>query len=291
MEPKDNLFSPFVRTLYEAVTDTGGGGGETSPAAEGTGAEAPPAAGGADPSPGDGSPEAPAAAETAEDNVFRIEDVPEGEAREHVERLQRQFQAALSRARQEDRSQIADQMEAIRLFERLNDPEQVEDVLNELADKHGLEPVPPTETTPAEGEENLTPEQREIKERLERMETAEQERRQERLVARLREHVREGIEKLADENGNVDPTRERLATFAALSQKGEDGLPDVAHAVELVEAVEAAAIQRFIASKSGSAPAPDASGSTGIPQVDTSTEKGRMEAAMKIAGRHLGASS
>lgn len=297
MDPMDNLFGAFTRTLYEAVTDAGQApavdtpAGDT-PAGDATGQD-PAASGEPDPSAGTPDPQTPPAAD-AEDNVFRIGDVPE-EYRADVERLQKQMQATLSRARAEDRDKFAGiSPERLELVRRLNDPGQAEEALEELAEELGYEPVDGTSEPEAQKdipEDQLTAEQKELR-RLAEAERSRVERenveKQERITARLREHVSAGIEPLRDDQGQVDPDRERLVTFASLSSPGADGFPDVESAVALLESVEAKAVSRFIAEQKGKQPAPDPTGGTGVSQVDTSTPAGRAAAATKIAARHLG---
>lgn len=252
-----------------------------------------PDASAADPGAPAATPEQPPSPEgQADDGPFRLEDVPD-EVRPHAERLQAQFKAALTRARQEDRAPLAEAKEALELHRRLNGDDQDDALaaLNELAEKLGFEPngEPQPQVQPTEAElDKLPPEVRERLEQVEELRAAEEKRRNQERVRILREHVKDGLKPLAAEDGTIDENRERLATLASLAVKNEQTqLPDVAQAVELVQAIEAAAVQRFIDGQRNKPPAPDPEGSGGVSKPDTSSERSTLEAMEKIADRHF----
>lgn len=124
-----------------------------------------------------------------------------------------------------------------------------------------------------------------LKRDVEELKSREDKRLQDERVRVVKQHVDDGIKSYGDDVS--EDTRE-LLTFTALSNRGEGGLPDIERAVELVQAHDAAVIDRFIKSKQGE-DAPDLSGGSGIAVEDTSTEAGRLKAAERIAAKHLGA--
>jgi len=273
MNPMDKQMFVFPLAPSEAENGAGAGApaGGTSNGETAATQDAPAGTDGA-PSPateGDGPDE---------DNPFRLEDVPE-EAREHVERLQRQMQSTLSRARARDKEKVQAAEDALALVDALNDDETAADTLRDLASRLNM--------TVAEAREMVEGEQHDdgLKKDVEELKSREDKRLQDERVRVVKQHVEEGIERYGDDIS--DDTRE-LLTFTALSNRGEGGLPDIERAVELVQAHDAAVIDRFIKSKQGE-DAPDLSGGTGIAAEDTSTEAGRLRAAEAIAARHLGA--
>lgn len=264
-------FPPIAGAEAEPGADSGAAVAE----APAEGAETPPAdeASGEDPSP-------------ELDEVFRLEDVPD-EIREPVGLLQKQLQSALTRARQADREELVAAREAMELVSRLDDPEQQAEALEELAEKMGYEPVPPDERDTQEPERTLDPEIEERLAKVDELSKAEEERKHQQRIEIVRDHVNAGLDEMADGGKVSDDVRE-LYTLAALAHRGDDGLPNTERAGEIVGAVQAEAIKAFLDGKRGEDAAPDASGSTGIPQGDTSTQEGRLALAQKIAARHLG---
>lgn len=297
MEPLDNLLRVFRWTFLAPDVGAGSGGGDgqgggDNPGSEGGEAEAPAAGTDAGPttgSEGEGEP-------SGGDEVFRLEDVPD-EVRPHAERLQRQMQATLSRARAQDREEFAAQREAIQMWERLNDPDQAGEALEELADRLGYEPAGARQVAEAaqngsggeSTELELPPELQEKLARVDQLSEAEQKRVHNERVRIVREHVEEGVKQLAGDDGEVPVNAGELARYAALAIRREDGLPGVDRAVELIRAVEADAVSRYVEELKRRAenPSADASGGTGVSQVDTSTVEGRLAASERIAQRHL----
>lgn len=242
--------------------------------------------------------ETPAAEETPSadnEDVFRLADVPE-DVRPHAERLQKQMQAALSRARAEDAEKVQRAERALELVDALNDPDNARSTLQELASRLGMTVAEAeqavAEATGEEGaeESDLEKQVRELREAEEQRQTQAEKEANARRAALAKEHVEDALDDLADARGvdELDPNEEELVTLASVARRGADGLPDAKRAVELVEAIRAAAVDEYLKAKRKDAgdPAPAVAGSTGTGQHDTSTERGRLDAANKIAARH-----
>jgi hypothetical protein len=236
----------------------------------------------------------PATGEQTEDEGFAPLDIgslPEDQ-QEIAKTIERQFKSAMTRARQSDSEKLREAQEAMELAERLNDPEKALDALNELAAKHGFSQESADEPVEVPGEEPDETSKRlqELSEAEERRAAKEAESERENRISLIAEHIEDGLEGYASELGvdQVPEDNEELITFAAIANPGSDRLPNVERAVELVQAVEAAAVQRFISKKAGQTPGPDTSGEgSGISQEDMSNDKARRSAAEKVAARHF----
>jgi hypothetical protein len=163
------------------------------------------------------------------------------------------------------------------------------DAINELAERYGFIPD-------GDGDEpvELTPEQealREQQEAIAELKRAEEARTSEAQQARVRDHVFSAIDDYAEAQGlEADEelpepiTRAILAATLSVPQ-GQDGMPDVAAGIQLWRDAEQAAIERYVASKSGGTP--DLGGSSGVEDIDTTTREGRLKAANAVAARHF----
>ncbi len=220
---------------------------------------------------------------------FKLEDVPE-EYRGDVERYVKQTQAAFTRKTME-LAEIRSKFdgvdeELIPYLKRLND-DDAEDAINELADKFGLVPADveaAIEQAPEPSDELAT--------RVEQLEAKDAKEAEAAQADKIRQHVFEGIDLYAKEIG-VDeipePVAKQLIANSLALPARSDGMPDIGAAVENWKQAEAAvrdqAVQAYLASKEGDSP--DLSGSSGVQQFDTSTDKGRLEKANAIAERAL----
>lgn len=281
MDPTDGQ---DAATTTEAPPEVGAEGTPASPSTEQPAAAEPP------------SPDAEASSEDT-DEVFRLEDVPE-ELRPHAERLQKQFQATLTRNRQQDRQQVQQAEQAMQLVEALNDPDPSNRraTFEALADRIGYEAASEVASAAEEADEDPLKDLPEaVRERLSQVDElrqADERRKADERRRIVQEHVDDALDGLAEnrDGEDLDENVERLVTLAALASPEQSGLPDVKQAIELLEAVEAAAVDRYVAQKRREAEengSPQTDGSTGVEQADTSTPDGRLRKAMAIAARHL----
>lgn len=274
--------------LFDA--DDGGGTGGLAAAEDGS----TPPAGDGGPGPGTGNDDEGDLGFSA---PFSMEEVPQ-EARPYVEQFVKQTRDAfLAKANElaEQRKAIeeagATQAEAVKLVERLNDPEQVVDAMNELAERYDLVPaggqVEPSE--PPDPNAELANKVESIEQRLERED-------QERVDAARRKHVYDGIDSYKESIGVKElPERvvKQLIAGSLAREPLDNGMPDIAGAIrDWKEAVEAEAEARkaeYLDSKDTDPP--DLAGGTGIEEIDASTSQGRRRKAEAIAERAMASHS
>jgi hypothetical protein len=233
---------------------------------------------------------------------FRLADVPEENGvREHVERYTKQLHGAFTKKTQELATQRSEVESLADLNSRLgsDDPTVRNAALEEFLSKHDLEFEPANEeeaAAAATAAETAT--DTELAQRVEALEaeraaeaqaTADAERPE--YIDDVRSHIDDGLSQWAKgrnfDGGSVpDEIRDyivsRLAAHAPV-----DGLwPDMDKAIADYEAWETKVGQVYVSTKR--VEAPDASGSSGVPRFDATSESDRQKAALAIAGRHLG---
>jgi hypothetical protein len=245
----------------------------------------------------------PAGETSAEEHPFSLDAVPE-ELREHVGRLAKQLQADYTRKTMS----LADQRKALQaqidLEERLANEDTRNEALQELLGRYDLELDLGDEDEDGEEEgEGFDPEAllddedlpEEVKYLLEqekrREEQAEQEAQQKALDG-LRTHVSTALEGFREANYPAQDSLPAIVNDTLLGlgmylPAREDGLPDMEAAATMLEAVEAAAVQRFIDSKKDAPLPATRTGSSGTDKPDLSSDQARLAIANKVAERAL----
>lgn len=236
---------------------------------------------------------------------FALDDVAE-EYRGDVERYVKQTQGAFTRKTMElaeERRRVASMAD---LESRLGSEETRQEALQELLGRYDLE----LQIDGDEGEagyetgepgsdeqlEELPPWARQLIER-DRERDAERQREQtERgradTESRIETHVNGELDgyrqKAYAESETLPPeVHDALLGFGMVLPAQADGLPNMTAAVELLESIEAAAVQRFVNSKRTATLPATRTGSSGTERPDLSNDQERLKRANAVAARHL----
>lgn len=225
--------------------------------------------------------------------------IEDPQIRAQVELYAKQLQGDYTRKTQELAAQRREAQQAIDLMTRLQDEESRDQAFGELLESLGMEladdepDTPDTGTGLQEGGDDPTTRRlAELEARLAAREAAEQQAAEAQARAQregqVLEHVDQALDGYAEQQGveELDPRQRRaILAFAAASAPDEHGMPDMQGAIAEYEAMVAGAVQHYLASKQVATP--DASGSSGQPNVDLRDEKSRLAMANAIAERAL----
>lgn len=265
------------------------------------GPEATPAA------PAPAAPDAPPAEASEFEAPFRLEDVPI-EYRDHVERYINTTRPHVTRAFQSAREVEQAAQEALELADAINSPDTAFEVLRDTLDNFGIEL---TEDIWAEAqasqsagagaddsvpglEPSTDPNVQFLVERERARMAAEAESAEQAESARLRDTVQSHLSGLAEGRGYGDghdavPSEisNAVAAFAAVLPYTNDGLPNTQGAQEMLEAVEARAVQDFLKRKQPDVP-PEGGG-PGERRADIRNTQDRLRLASDVAARAMAA--
>lgn len=226
------------------------------------------------------------------DTPFNLADVDES-YREHVERYNKQLQAAYTRKTQELASQRAEVEHLTRFADAINDETTREQALRVFLDQLGYELDADDEAELAQGEDENYDEYLARIEQLEQQLAAQQQavaaQEEESWNAEVSSWVEQTLEWHAGTQGLEalpDMDRNAILTLVSTLPPDEDGMPDVHGAIVQHEANKAAVIQGYLDTKR--TPAVDLSGSTGASQMNLTDDKSRLAAMNQIASRHVG---
>lgn len=223
---------------------------------------------------------------------FNINEVPE-DVRSHVEKYANQLKSAYSKKTAELAEQRidSDTQSQLELLARLKGEDGL-DALNELADALGYEPAE-SEGEPepeAEATDDEQSELEQLREKIAKIEEADQARSNEAAEQQVQDAVLDGIEEYADERG-LDELPEpvvKALMLTGLSVPYKDGLPDMSRAVEVYQEAQQAELKLYLdAVKAKSESGVDTSGSSGVEKVDLSDRRTRLDAANRVAARHV----
>ncbi len=235
---------------------------------------------------------------------FKLEDVPE-EYRHHVEHYIARTRPAVTSAFQEASQVRAAAEEALQYVDALNSPDTAYEVLRDTLDEYGIELTEDiwAAAQQASGQdepgdaEHLQPNDPTLKylvEREQAREAAEQAERDQAESARARQHVQSHLSALAEARGYGEDATSvpseistAVAAFAAVLPYSPDGQPNMQGAQEMLEALEAKAVQDYLARKQ-----PEqvpGGGGAGERRADLSDPKQRFALAEEIAQRAMAA--
>jgi hypothetical protein len=235
------------------------------------------------------TPAEPAADESPLEAPFKLEDAPE-DVREYLQRMDRQYKAEFTRKTQElgrERSEFEQERdrvkEALDLQARLSgDEDTALETLNELAERLGFEP---------NGQDDQQARQPdptdELRQRLERIEAGKAEEQLGNQRQLIRDHVEDAIDEMVGDGPKLGDVEREVIIGTAFALPAKGGLPDMEGAIVRFEALEAAAVERYLKSKGGSSI--ELPGGSGVEEFDTSTDAGRLAMANQIAERRLAA--
>ncbi len=232
---------------------------------------------------------------------FKLEDVPE-ELREHVGRYVKQVQGdftrktqTLAQQRKEVEAEQAEAETALALYRNLESEDTRDDAIRELVEGYGYSYAAAEAAADAAGDEEPQAEGQMHDPRLDQF-LAEHEADREAQAAAdelagqeahreaVMDHVDESLDLFAESEGvdELKPAQRRqIIALAAGMDRDQDGLPDMAGAITEYEALRAADVEAYLASKRSAVP--DVSGSSGTPTFDPRDEKQRLAAANRTA--------
>jgi hypothetical protein len=249
--------------------------------------------------------DAPAADQaTSFEAPFRLEDVPE-EHRQYVEHYIARTRPEVTRAFQEAAEVRRAAEQALAHVDALNSPDTAFEVLRDTLDEYGIDLTEDIWAAaqasqgagPAGTADELQPSDPAIQFLVERAQREDQEREAQAEAAqatRDREHVQTHLATLAAARGYGEAATDvpeeisnGVAAFAAVLPYSTDGTPNLSAAQEMVEAIEAKAVQDYLARKRPD-PVPEGGGA-GDRRADLTDPKQRFALATEIADRAMAA--